>query len=127
MADIEIGTQAALHLQDKLGVTSVLEAKKASDVEHSETTWEALKKNRKAVLWSIMVSMSVVMEGYDTILIGNFIGYPSFAKKYGNYYGEEQGYLISTPWQTGIGMASTVGCIFGMFSLPDLLSRCDSI
>ncbi|CAK7234453.1 hypothetical protein SCUCBS95973_008941 [Sporothrix curviconia] len=112
MADLEPGTQAALQMQEKMGTTAVLEAKKASDKEHSETSWEALSKNRKAVLWSIFVSMSVVMEGYDTILIGNFMGYPSFAKKYGDYY-PDKGYVVSTPWQTGLGMGSTVGCIFG--------------
>ncbi|KJR86045.1 MFS transporter, SP family, general alpha glucoside:H+ symporter [Sporothrix schenckii 1099-18] len=123
MADIEIGTQAALHLQDKLGATSLLEAKKASDAEHEESTWAALKRNRKAVLWSLMVSMSVVMEGYDTILISNFIGYPSFAKKYGNYYGPDRGYLISTPWQQGISMGSTVGAIFGGIMNGQLCTR----
>ncbi|CAK7223781.1 hypothetical protein SBRCBS47491_005325 [Sporothrix bragantina] len=122
MAEIEHGTQAALQLQDKLGTTSVLEAKKASDAEHDESAWAAFKKNRKAVLWSIFVSMSVVMEGYDTILISNFIGYPSFAKKYGNYY-PGQGYLISTPWQQGINMGSTVGAIFGGILNGQLCTR----
>lgn len=123
MADIELGTQATLHLQDKLGVTSVLEAKKASDAEHEETAWVALKKNRKAVFWSVVVSMSVIMEGYDTILISNFIGYPRFAEKYGHDYGPGQGYLISTPWQQGISMGSTVGAIFGTFFIRGSVSR----
>ena len=115
MADIEPGTQATLHLQDKLGITSVLEAKKASDAEHEETAWVALKNNRKAVMWSVLVSTSAIMEDSDTILISNFIGYPRFAEKYGHDYGPGKGYLISTPWQQGISMGSTVGAIFGTF------------
>ncbi len=51
---------------------------------------------------------------YDTILMGNFMAYPEFQQKFGNYYGDEIGWQISGPWQTGLNMASTVGTIFGM-------------
>lgn len=57
--------------------------------------------------------MSIVTEGYDTILMGNFFAYTSFQKKYGQYYGGEIGRQVSAPWQTGLNMATTVGCIFG--------------
>jgi len=43
--------------------------------------------------------------------ISNFFGYPEFAKKYGHPY--KDGYQISVEWQTGLGMGSTVGAIFG--------------
>ncbi|AEO60528.1 sugar transporter-like protein [Thermothelomyces thermophilus ATCC 42464] len=74
---------------------------------------QALRENRKAVLWSVLISLSIIMEGYDTILMGNFFAYPEFAKKFGHYYGEEDGWQVSAPWQTGLNMASTVGGIFG--------------
>ncbi|KAJ5306995.1 hypothetical protein N7508_006010 [Penicillium antarcticum] len=53
------------------------------------------------------------MEGYDTILMGNFLAYPEFQKKFGQNYGGDIGWQVSAPWQTGLSMASTVGCIFG--------------
>lgn len=112
--DVVTGKQANINLEERLGVTALLEAKRASEEEHSQTPWEAIRKNRKAVAWSVMVSMSVIMEGYDTILIGNFYGYPEFKKKYGVYYGPKDGYQVPTRWQTGLGMASTVGAIFGI-------------
>ncbi|KAK4246625.1 sugar transporter-like protein [Corynascus novoguineensis] len=74
---------------------------------------QALRENRKAVLWSVLISMSIIMEGYDTILMGNFFAYPEFAKKFGDYYGEEDDWQVSAAWQTGLNMASTVGGIFG--------------
>ncbi|KAK3291216.1 sugar transporter-like protein [Chaetomium fimeti] len=74
---------------------------------------QALRQNRKAVFWSVMISMSIIMEGYDTILIGNFFAYPEFAKKFGDYYPEIDDWEVSAPWQTGLNMASTVGGIFG--------------
>jgi SP family general alpha glucoside:H+ symporter-like MFS transporter len=47
------------------------------------------------------------MEGYDTILIGNFSAYPTFQQKYGTYVGVTQQtpscYQVSAPWQAGVG------------------------
>lgn len=45
-----------------------LKAKEALATEHSLTTLEAVKAYPMAVFWSLMVSMCVIMEGYDTIL-----------------------------------------------------------
>ncbi|RDW58444.1 sugar transporter-like protein [Coleophoma crateriformis] len=100
-------------LEEKLGANAVFEAKEATDEEHAQTLMQALKENRKAVIWSVLISMTIIMEGYDTILMGNFFGYPSFQKKFGQYYGGKIGWQVSAPWQTGLGMASTVGCVFG--------------
>lgn len=46
--------------------------------------------------------------------MGNFMAYPEFQQKFGSYFGDEIGWQISGPWQTGLNMASTVGGIFGM-------------
>ncbi|TDZ15325.1 Maltose permease MAL31 [Colletotrichum orbiculare MAFF 240422] len=100
-------------VEEKLGQSAIFEAKQASDDEHSQTLMQALRQNRKAVFWSVMISMSIVMEGYDVILINNFFAYPEFQKKYGSWYGEEIGWQVSGPWQTGLTMAATTGAIFG--------------
>ncbi|EPS31621.1 hypothetical protein PDE_06576 [Penicillium oxalicum 114-2] len=104
---------AAHHVEDLLGAGAIFEARQATADEHEQSLWQALRANRKAVLWSVLVSMSIIMEGYDTILMGNFFAYPRFREKYGEYTGEEHGWQVSAPWQTGLSMASTVGCIFG--------------
>jgi SP family general alpha glucoside:H+ symporter-like MFS transporter len=124
MAEINLEKSAATHLEDTLGQGAIVEAKHASDEEHSQTLLQALSANRKAVLWSMLISMSIVMEGYDTILMGNFFGYPQFAKKYGKDYGGTIGYQVSTPWQSGLNMASTVGTIFGIIYPPYRLLLC---
>lgn len=115
MAQINFEKYAAAHLEDVLGQGAIVDAKHASDEEHSQTLLQALSANRKAVIWSMLISMTIVMEGYDTILMGNFFGYPQFAKKYGHDYGGTTGYQVSAPWQSGLNMGSTVGAIFGMF------------
>lgn len=43
--------------------------------EKDMTIMEALLAYKKAVLWSLAVSTCVIMEGYDTNLLGNFYAY----------------------------------------------------
>ncbi|KAI2642303.1 sugar transporter [Xylaria nigripes] len=100
-------------LEERLGQTALFEAKQATEEEHAQTLFQALRENRRAVMWSVLISMTIIMEGYDTILIGNFFAYPEFQKKFGTYYGSDQGYQVSGPWQTGLNQASTAGAIIG--------------
>ncbi|KAJ5273703.1 hypothetical protein N7478_008828 [Penicillium angulare] len=111
--EIALEKTAAHHVEDTLGHGAIIEAKQATDDEHSQTLWQGLRENRKAVGWSMLISLSIIMEGYDTILLGNFYAYPTFQQKYGEYYGEETGWQVPARWQSGLSMASTVGCIFG--------------
>lgn len=110
---IALEKTAANHVEDTLGHGAILEAKQANEDEHSQTLGQCLRENRKAVMWSVLISLSIVMEGYDIILMSNFFAYPEFQKKYGHDYGGDIGWQVSAPWQTGLNMASTVGCIFG--------------
>lgn len=43
--------------------------------EKNMTIWEAIKVSKKAILWSLVISTCVIMEGYDTNLLGNFYAY----------------------------------------------------
>lgn len=44
-------------------------AESADVAEHQETVAQALRKHPKAVFWAFLVALSVIMEGYDTILL----------------------------------------------------------
>jgi SP family general alpha glucoside:H+ symporter-like MFS transporter len=89
------------------------EAKVATSTEHSIGLWQGLKTYRKAALWSVLVSSSIIMEGYDTTLIGSFYGYPAFQKKYGTFHDGGAGWQLSAPWQAGISDIQAVGNIIG--------------
>jgi hypothetical protein len=54
------------------------DSKDATDYETSMSVRTALKLYRKGVLWSLLMSTAIIMEGYDVILLGNFYGLPSF-------------------------------------------------
>jgi MFS transporter, SP family, general alpha glucoside:H+ symporter len=97
------------------------EAHAANIDEHDTTVWAALKGYKWGVFWSLIVSMSVVMEGefrrteycsrdgqklndrfsagYDTILMGNFLGFPAFQQQFGDYHGEETGWQVPAAWR----------------------------
>lgn len=66
MAQVHISNAqkvADQELEDKLGVSALHEAKRATDDEHAQTLRDALRQNRKAVMWSVLISLSIVMEG----------------------------------------------------------------
>jgi len=67
--EIRIEKAAAHEVEERLGADAIFQAKNASDEEHNETFFQAFKNNRKAVAWSVAISLSIVMEGYDTILM----------------------------------------------------------
>ena len=95
------------------GVELTIRAKDGTDLEHNLSPWEAVKAYPMAIFWALLVSMCVIMEGYDTILIGNFYAYPTFAAKYGTHF-PEVGYQLTAAWQAGLGNASGVGAFFGV-------------
>lgn len=51
------------------------EAKNATDREHQLTIGDALKLYPKGVLFSLIFSTAIIMEGYDLALIGSLYGY----------------------------------------------------
>jgi MFS transporter, SP family, general alpha glucoside:H+ symporter len=81
----------------------------AQDITQEEkemTIMQALKIYKKAVLWSLVISTCVIMEGYDTNLMGNFFAYPSFQRKYGHFVHVTKqtpsGYSLTAAWQSGL-------------------------
>ncbi|CAI4213907.1 unnamed protein product [Parascedosporium putredinis] len=85
-------------------------AQTAFTAERDETFADSIKKNKRAVLWSLMLSTAIIMEGYDTSLLPSFYGYPSFQKHYGDYYPDIDGYQLSGPWQAGLSNGANVYC-----------------
>lgn len=104
------------------GVELTIRAKDGQHLEYTLSPWEAVKAYPMAIFWALLVSMCVIMEGYDTILIGNFYAYPTFAAKYGTYF-PEVGYQLTAAWQAGLGNASGVGAFFGVLLNGWLVGR----
>jgi SP family general alpha glucoside:H+ symporter-like MFS transporter len=90
-------------------------AKQGAELEKQMTLGRAIKLYPKAVLWSIVLSTALVMEGYDTLLIANFYALPIFSKKYGTLDMATGEYKISAPWRSGLSDGAAVGEIIGLF------------
>lgn len=88
----------------KAHIQQLHDAQAANAEEHNTTVKQALREHWKAVLWSAVISLTIVMEGYDqrytyrsqisvkkqalTVyysLMSNFFGYPTFQRKFGKY------------------------------------------
>lgn len=41
------------------------DAQQAAASEHESIFWQAIKENRKSVFWSAIISLTIIMEGYD--------------------------------------------------------------
>lgn len=85
--------------------TDAIEAEAA---EHTLTVRESLKQYPTAVFWSFAMSLVIIMEGYDTALLGNVLGLETYRKKFGSYT-PEHGWQLSVQWQTAVGQASVIG------------------
>ncbi|KAM5348912.1 hypothetical protein ACJ41O_008735 [Fusarium nematophilum] len=89
------------------------EAIEATAQEHSFGVFQALRTYKRAALWSVLISTTVIMEGYDVTLLGSFYAYPRFREKYGAWLNEEHGYQISANWQQRFNCLAALANIIG--------------
>lgn len=94
------------------------DAKAAADLEHRMGFREGCRLYPKAILFSFCLSLAVIMEGYDTYLLGNFFGLTTFSRKYGEPAGIKDGvqtYQVNASWQSALGNGTAAAQIIGLF------------
>ncbi|KAL6247927.1 hypothetical protein RBB50_005275 [Rhinocladiella similis] len=91
------------------------DAKHGADNEKSMGFLEAVRLYPKGVFFSFGLSLAVIMEGFDTALLGSFWALPAFAKKYGHLAMVDgiETYVISASWQQAFA-GSTVAQMIGL-------------
>lgn len=90
------------------------EAKQAADSEHQMTLLEAIKTYPKAIAWSVLLSSTLIMEGYDLALLSNLYSSQYFNQKYGAYSEAQGKYILSAAWQSGLSNGARGGEIIGL-------------
>jgi SP family general alpha glucoside:H+ symporter-like MFS transporter len=90
------------------------EARHAADAEHQMTLWQAVKTYPNAIGWSVLLSSTLIMEGYDLALLGNLYASPVFNEKYGTWLEDDQKYAVSAAWQSGLSNGARAGEIIGL-------------
>ncbi|CAN6675100.1 general alpha-glucoside permease [Trichomonascus vanleenenianus] len=91
------------------------------EFEENLKFFDALKKYRKAITWSCLMSCALIMEGFDHSYITSFFGFTEFQKNYGVLQPDGT-YLIPTAWQTGISdgvIASEIITLFFVGSITE--------
>lgn len=102
------------NVADWVGTTQ--EARTATENEHSLTILKALKLYPKACFWSMVVSLAIIMDGYDTALIGTLQGFPAFQKRFGVPNAADPGtFQVQPKWMSSLGLASPLGNVIGIF------------
>lgn len=89
------------------------DANEANTEEKNMTLRQALRKYPKAALWSILVSTTLVMEGYDTALLSALYALPVFQRKFGTMNAQGS-YEITSQWQVGLNMCVLCGEMIGL-------------
>lgn len=101
--------------------TEFEEAKNATLAEHRLSVWQGLRAYPNAVFWCLVISGTIIMEGYDQIFIGSLYAQGAFQKRYGIPFGD--GYQIPAKWQTTLSMVQFIGSIIGNLINPLLTER----
>lgn len=89
------------------------DAEDATNQEHESTFRQAIKLYPKAVGWSVVMSTALVMDGFDTKLVGSLFAQPAFTATYGRVQ-PTGSYQIPAPWQSGLTNGSNVGQLLGL-------------
>jgi SP family general alpha glucoside:H+ symporter-like MFS transporter len=121
MADVsekatgDAAAQPSKHTTSALDVVNLVEASDATQQEHALGFIQAVKLYPKACFWSFIVSLVIIMEGYDTALIGSLYGFPAFQRRFGFEVGNTGTYQIQPKWQTALGLSGSAVGIVGIF------------
>ncbi|CZS95551.1 related to maltose permease (MalP) [Rhynchosporium agropyri] len=91
------------------------DARLAIEHEHQMTIFDALRKYPKSCFWSMAISLTIIMDGYDGALLGSLAAFPSFKQNFGHYKNAKSGYQIDAQWQLALGCSSAIGNIVGIF------------
>lgn len=84
-----------------------------TEAERDMTFWQGLRLYPKAILWSALLSATLVMEGYDLSIINGFYALPEFAKRYG-VLTTSGDYQVTPAWQAGLTNGAVSGEIVGL-------------
>ncbi|KFY69324.1 hypothetical protein V496_00326 [Pseudogymnoascus sp. VKM F-4515 (FW-2607)] len=116
---------SSVHLEESIPTNASIDmstandvslAKQAAEDERNLTVMDGLRRHPQAVMWSVLVSSAIIMEGYDIVLMPSFFAQSAFSKKNGDYRPSSDDYQISASWQAGLNNAVSVGTIIGAFA-----------
>ncbi|PYH95632.1 general substrate transporter [Aspergillus ellipticus CBS 707.79] len=89
-------------------------AQQSDAADRNLTVLQAVRKYKKAVFWAMFLSTSLVMEGYDLVIITSFYGQTQFQNRFGIADPATGTKTIPASWQSGLSNSSVVGQLAGL-------------
>lgn len=90
-----------------------------NDAERSISLREGLRLYPKAMTWSVLLSMTLIMEGFSTILVPSLFAMQPFRRQFGSLQANGM-YEISADWQSALVNGGLAGQIIGLFTTGTL-------
>ncbi|KXH55514.1 MFS transporter, SP family, general alpha glucoside:H+ symporter [Colletotrichum salicis] len=90
------------------------DAQAATEGQKNMSVMESFRAYPKSVAFPMVLSLCIMMEAYDTSLIGNFYGLPQFRRRFGVRL-KNGDYQLTSTWQSGLQNATQVGQMIGLF------------
>ena len=98
------------------------DAEDANRREHDLGFTQAVKLYPKAVAWSVLMSCTLIGDGFDLKLIGSLFAQPAFREHYGRQQ-PDGSYQIPAAWQSGLNNGSNVGQMLGLLIAGGVVER----
>ncbi|KAF3759898.1 putative MFS alpha-glucoside transporter [Cryphonectria parasitica EP155] len=92
----------------------IRQAQESDAADKKLTIRGAIKKYKKACFWAMILSTSLIMEGYDLVIITSFYGQTQFQTRFGTYDAALQKYAISAEWQSVLSNSAVIGQLVGL-------------
>ncbi|KAK5700737.1 hypothetical protein LTR97_005254 [Elasticomyces elasticus] len=93
----------------------VLHAQEGDAADRKLTIRAALKQYKVAVFWAMIMSTSLIMEGFDLVTITSFYGQEQFQARFGVPNTAKPGTKVIPPsWQSGLSNSALVGQLAGL-------------
>ncbi|WVW79631.1 hypothetical protein I302_101600 [Kwoniella bestiolae CBS 10118] len=108
-----VTTHAALSNIDTETLELIQQAQEADAADHQLTIRQALSRYKKAVFWSMILSFSLVMEGYDLVIINSFYGQTQFKERFGEVQPNGTK-IITASWQSILSNVAVLGQLTGL-------------
>ncbi|KAL1406558.1 hypothetical protein Q8F55_008264 [Vanrija albida] len=93
----------------------VAQAKAAHERDMALGFRKALKNFGPGIFFSMMLSVALIMEGFDVAINGSYWGQSWFLKRFGDLQPDGT-YVVSASWQAACGNASGVGSLIGLMA-----------
>ncbi|KAK6369724.1 hypothetical protein LTS17_009174 [Exophiala oligosperma] len=103
-----------LELDNADTITLIQRAQESDAADRKLTLAQAVKKYKKAVFWSCLLSTALVMEGYDVVIINSFFGQSQFQQRFGTVNPATGKKTITAAWQSGLANSALVGELAGL-------------